>query len=67
MEVAGPSAVEGQSTVLWSASTAGLLGCSKGEQSGQMINLALRLAPKLFLCSTVDTAKDAWLMTKQGM
>ena len=32
-----------------------------------MINLALRLAPKLFLCSTVDTAKDAWLMTKQGM
>lgn len=66
---AGPSAVEGQSTVLLSVGTctAELLGCSKGKQSGQMINLASRLALKLFLCGTADTAKDSWLRTKQAM
>lgn len=66
MEMAGPSAVERQSTVLLSAGAAGPLGCSKGKRSGQMINLASRLALKLSLCSIADTAEDSWLATKQG-
>lgn len=35
MEVAGPSAVEGQSIVVWSEGAAGLLGCSGGKQMGR--------------------------------
>lgn len=66
MEMAGPSAVEGRSTVLLSLGAAGLLGCSKGKQNRQMINLASRLLLKLFLCSIADAAKDSWLTTKQG-
>lgn len=55
MEIAGRSATEGQSTVLSNVGSAGLLGSSKGKQSGQVIDLASRLALKLFLCSTAGT------------
>lgn len=40
--------------------------CSKGKQSGEVINLPSRLVLKLFIYSTSDTAKGSRLRANGG-